>query len=92
MRMNNDGGWCAIVLKFNFPTDQVTPEVQIADPPAKGSATAVLVDRNEGVQLAYLPSSGFTGTDGFRVTFQNAPTKIAPISVNVTVEDAASAP
>jgi len=92
IRMNNDGGWCAILLKFNFPTDQVTPEVQIAAPPAKGSATAALADRNEGVRLAYLPSPGFNGTDGFQVAFQSVPTKIAPISVSVTVESAASPP
>jgi len=92
MRMNNDGGWCAILLKFNFPTDQVTPEVQIAAPPAKGSATAALADQNEGVRLAYLPSPGFTGTDEFRIAFQNVPTKIAPISVSVTVQAAASPP
>jgi hypothetical protein len=65
IRMSNDSGWCQLTNTFVFREVVTTGTMSLATPPIHGEVRTGTVGQQ--LRIAYRPSPGFTGTDGFVV-------------------------
>lgn len=63
--ISNDGGWCRAEFRQSFQRGPFVPDVRVVWPPVRGEAEAVPMAGR--VRVAYQPTTGFLGTDHFRV-------------------------
>jgi hypothetical protein len=65
IQMSNDSGWCQLKNTFVFREVVTTGTMSLVTPPIHGEVRTGTVGQE--LRIAYRPSPGFTGSDGFVV-------------------------